>query len=148
MDGAIRGEMNLRYKLLKDAQLNPTNAEKWAKYRKQRNYARKKEAEYWKGKFEQADCAADFWITVKSMQGKQEDYKIGPMIGDNGQILVDDTEKENNLNRFFATVGEKLAVDHQVLNSLPTFRTLPQPRTISDIEINEHKVQSITKRKF
>ena len=81
------------------------------------------------------------------MQGKQKDNRIGPIKGDNGQILVDDTEKANNLNRFFATVGEKLPTDHQVLNSLPAFRALPQPRTISDIEINEHKVQSIIKGK-
>ena len=75
MDGAIRREMNLRHKLLKDARLNPTNVEKWAKYRKQRNCAttlcRKKEAQYWKRKFEQAGCAADFWKTVKSMLNKK-----------------------------------------------------------------------------
>eukprot|EP00112_Aurelia_sp_Birch-Aquarium-sp1_P003158 Seg1353.5 transcript_id=Seg1353.5/GoldUCD/mRNA.D3Y31 product="hypothetical protein" protein_id=Seg1353.5/GoldUCD/D3Y31 len=96
--------MNLRYKLLKDAQLNPNNAEKWEKYRKQRNHVttlcRKKEAEYWKGRFEQADCAADFWKTVKSMQGKRKDTKIGPIKGENGQILLVDTEKASSLNHF------------------------------------------------
>ena len=81
------------------------------------------------------------------MQGKQKDNKIGPIKGENGQILLDDTEKANSLNHFFATVSEKLAANHQVMNSLPATCTPPQPRTISDIEINDHKVQSIIKRK-
>eukprot|EP00112_Aurelia_sp_Birch-Aquarium-sp1_P013646 Seg2901.1 transcript_id=Seg2901.1/GoldUCD/mRNA.D3Y31 product="hypothetical protein" protein_id=Seg2901.1/GoldUCD/D3Y31 len=151
MDRAIRREMNLHYKLLKDAQLNPNNAEKWGKYRKQRNHVttlcRKKEAEYWKGRFEQADCAADFWKTVKSMQGKRKDTKIGHIKGENGQILLDDTEKASSLNHFLATVGEKLAANHQVVNVLTATSTLPLPKTISDIEINELKVQSVIKKK-
>ena len=147
MDRSIRREMNLRYKLLKDAQHNPNNADKWWKYRKQRNHVttlcRKKEAEYWKGKFEQAHCAADFWKTVKSMQRKQKENKIGPIEGENGQILLDDTENANSMNHFFAPVGEKLAANHEVLNSLPATCTLLQPRTTSDIEINDHKVETL-----
>ena len=81
------------------------------------------------------------------MQGKQKENKNGLIEGENGQILLDDMEKANSMNHFFATVGEKLAANHEVLNSLPATCTLPQPRTTSDIEINDHKVQSIIRRK-
>ena len=46
------------------AQADPSKAENWVNYRKQRNYVtalcRKTEAQYWKTKFEQTDNPASF----------------------------------------------------------------------------------------
>ena len=46
---------------------------------------------------------------VKQMQGVNIVKKIGPIKGNNKEIIMDDSLKAESLNSYFAKVGEKLA---------------------------------------
>ena len=112
MNTEIRKEMNKRYKLLKKAQKHPKSSELWTEYRKQRNYVtflkRKIEAVFWKNKLENTKNSKDFWKTVRHMQGKTNQLKIGPIHGVNKEIITDDFKKAEHINDYFSTVGEIL----------------------------------------
>ena len=138
------------------AQADPSKAENWVNYRKQRNYVtalcRKTEAQYWKTKFEQTDNPASFWKMVKTMNGVQKQKQIGPIKGDNNQILTADIDMANCLNLYFSTVGEKLAeanlqmlqtenvdIADRVLHT-ENLRTENMPE-VQDLLINEDEVK-------
>ena len=111
----------LEVQVAKESQRYPSKAENWINYRKQRNYVttlcRKTEAQYWKAKFEKngqlskrLENGKRFnWKTVKAMNGVQKQKQIGPIKGDNNQILTADIDMANCLNLYFSTTGEKLA---------------------------------------
>ena len=152
MNSAVRKQMNSRYKLLKKAQADPSKTENWANYRKQRNYVtalcRKTEAQYWKTKFKKADNPACFWKTVKAMNGVQKQKQIGPIKGDNNQILTADIDMANCLNLYFSTVGEKLAeANSQMLlteNVILKTENIPE---VQDLLINEDYVKKTIQKK-
>ena len=112
MNTEIRKEMNKRYKLLKKAQKHPKSSELWTEYRKQRNYVtllkRKTEPAFWKNQLENTKNSKDFWKTVRQMQGKTNQFKIGPIQGVNKEIITDEFKKAEHINDYFSTVGEML----------------------------------------
>ena len=65
-----------------------------------------------------ASSSKDFWKTVKQMQGVNKVKKIGPVKGDDKEIIMDDSLKAEGLNSYFAKVGEKLAGGIQDQNKL------------------------------
>ena len=152
MNSAVRKQMNLRYKLLKKAQADPSKAENWVNYRKQRNYVtalcRTTEAQYWKTKFENAENSASFWKTVKAMNGKQKQKQIGPIKADNNQILTADIDMANCLNLYFSTVGEKLAEanSHTLQSDNASLRIDNMPE-LPDLSINKDKVKDTIRKK-
>ena len=83
------------------------------KYKESRNLARKEmrkaETNYCKEEFQKATNSKDFWRTVKKVQKKRANNKIGPIEDDSSTIETRDTVKEELMNDFFATIGEKLA---------------------------------------
>ena len=87
------------------------------KYSKARNLARrelrKAEINYWKNEFQKATNSKDFWRTVKKVQKKQVNKKIGPIEDGNANIVTDDGVKAELMNDFFCTIGDKLAKDTQ-----------------------------------
>ena len=60
-----------------------------------------------------ATNSKDFWRTVKKVQKKQVNKKIGPIKDDNANIVTDDRVKAELMNDFFCTIGDKLAKDTQ-----------------------------------
>ena len=42
------------------------------------------------------------------MQGKTNQLKIGPIQGENKEIITDELKKAEHINDYFSTVGEKL----------------------------------------
>ena len=103
-------------KILKKVQKSPNDKDKWARYKKQRNYVtrifRQAEADYWKYKFENANGSGEFWKIVREMKG-QKKGNIGSIREKEGVILNDDKEKAESLNQFFAEIGQKLATNIQ-----------------------------------
>ena len=70
---------------------------------------RKAETNYWKEEFQKATNSKDFWRTVKKVEKKRANNKIGPIEDDSGTVETRDTVKAELMNDFFATIGEKLA---------------------------------------
>ena len=108
----IRKLLNKRYRLLKKWQKTKDH-ETRLKYNESRNLARKEmrkaETNYWKEEFQEATNSKDFWRTVKKVQKKRANNKIGPIEDDSGTIETRDTVKAELMNDFFPTIGEKLA---------------------------------------
>ena len=108
----IRKLPNKRYHLLKKWQKTKDH-ETRLKYKESRNLARKEmrkaETNYWKEEFQKATNSKDFWRTVKKVQKKWANNKIGPIENDSGMVETRDTVKAELMNDFFATIGEKLA---------------------------------------
>ncbi|CAB4014145.1 Hypothetical predicted protein [Paramuricea clavata] len=65
---------------------------------------RKAEAEYWKSEFDN-----EFWKVVKKVHRKTKAIKIGPLEDDLGNVQINEKEKAELMNNYFATVGEKMA---------------------------------------
>ena len=65
-----------------------------------------------------ASSSKDFWKMVKQVQLVYKVKKIGPIKGDNKEIITDDSLKAEILNSYFAKVGEKLAGGIQDQNKL------------------------------
>ena len=103
-------------KILKKVKKSPNDKDKWARYKKQRNYVtrifRQAEADYWKYKFENANGSGEFWKIVREMKG-QKKGNIGSIREKEGVILNDDKEKAEILNQCFAEIGQKLATNIQ-----------------------------------
>jgi hypothetical protein len=70
---------------------------------------RKAEAEYWKSEFDNATNSKEFWKVVKKVHRKTKAIKIGPLEDDLGNVQINEKEKAELMNNYFATVGEKLA---------------------------------------
>ena len=82
------------------------------------------------------------------MQGVNKVKKIGPIKGDNKEIITDHNLKAESLNSYFATVGEKLAGGIQDQNKFTAKHHIHMiTPEISNINITEEKIKiAIRKR--
>jgi len=112
MTGEIRKSINSRYKLLKKARNTPSKSNEWLAYKKARNVCtnliRYAKANYWRNEFAKSDSVKSFWSTVRKFQGVTKTQKIGPL-KHNDSVLLNDFEKAELINNFFANVGKDLA---------------------------------------
>lgn len=152
MTGEIRKMLNNRYKLLQKAKLTGKNSPAWIEYKKARNKCsnviRVVKANYWKNQFDQANNnAKKFWSTVKRFKGQSRTSKIGPLKDSNGDIVLEDGKKANEMNSFFSNVGKNLAKNIPHDPSFPEnahiFRITP---TLSDITLNKSLFSKSFKR--
>ena len=108
----VRKALNRRYRMLCKWQRTKAQHDHDS-YKKARNFAKKSlksaESNYWKAEFQKADNSKEFWNTVKRVQRKRTNKRIGPIEDDNGVIQTDDTIKADLINDYFTSVGEDLA---------------------------------------
>ena len=79
---------------------------------------------------------------VKQMQGVNKGKKIGPIKGDNNEIITDGNLKAESLNSYFAKVGEKLAGGIQDQNKFTAKHHIHRITPgISNINITEEKIK-------
>ena len=130
VDGNIRKLMNQRYRKLQKAQRtkDPKDREEYIKLRNKVNIElRKAESLYWKRLLEEKENGSkDFWKIVKKMTGRENKVKrIGPIQNEMEELIYDDTEKAETMNRCFSSVGKQLAskfpTDPMTETELPTY---------------------------
>ena len=138
--GEIRHALNERYNLLKKARKTERNSVAWAAYKRMKNYCtnliRLTKANYWKLEFQRSDSSKHFWKTVKKFQGQSNKSTIGTLQDANGVPILDDSDKANELNNFFASVGRNLASAHNTSNlnlNSHIYRVVP---TINNIDLS------------
>ena len=97
VDRNIRKMMNRRFKLLKKCDGTEKTSLQWQEYRKVRNLVTKSlkeaEANYWRKKFEEVSSSKDFWKTFHKITNNKVRGKIGPLRGNNGELITDDKKK-------------------------------------------------------
>ena len=151
MNGSIRKEMNKRYALLRRAQSNPSDPDAWKQYRQQQNHVtkimREAEAEYWKDKFENASSSSDFWRVVREMQGKSKG-SVGAIKNEDGNITTNAKDKAESLNHFFSKVGESLANDIVLDNSVNEYHHIYQVTpTAEPLQLNAYKIKRVIEKR-
>ena len=109
----------------------------------------KAEINYWKSEFQKATNSKDFWRTVKKVQKKRVDKKIGPIEDDNGNVVTDDGMKAEFMNDLFCTIGDKLAKDTQENHrqeirrqNIPFIQHVTAVPIIEQIRTDKHFLQS------
>ena len=136
----IRKQINLRYKLLKEAKSSQDQV-KWELYKSKRNEVKKllkqSEAAYWKQEFMNSQDPKQFWKLTNKVLRKSKDSTIGPIITDSKDVLTSDLEKASYFNEFFVNISEELTKDLEPLdpNTLTSYVTRVTP-TRCDIELN------------
>ena len=106
VDGNIRKLMNQRYRKLQKAQRTkyPKDREEYIKLRNKVNIElRTAESQYWKRLLQEKENGSkDFWKIVKKMTGRENKVKrICPIQNEKAELMYDDTEKAETMNRFF-----------------------------------------------
>ena len=151
VDGIICKLMNQRYRKLKKAQRmkDPKDREEYIKLRNKVNIElRKAESLYWKRLLEEKENGSkDFWKIVKKMTGRENKVKrIGPIQNEMEELIYDDTEKAETMNRFFSSVGKQLAskfpTDPTTETELPIY--IKETSKIEDIPLDN----SLFQKKF
>ena len=116
MDGGLRKKLNHRYKLLLLAQKTVKGSNAWTEYKKKRNQCTKLIREtkncYWKNKFTNSKSSKEFWALIKTFQGRNHKSKMVPIKDIDGSLVTEDQGKANTLNKYFATIGQNMAVAH------------------------------------
>ena len=136
----IRKQINLRYKLLKEAKSSQYQV-KWELYKSKRNEVKKllkqSEAAYWKQEFMNSQDPKQFWKLTNKVLRKSKDSTIGPIITDSKDVLTSDLEKASYFNEFFVNISEELTKNLEPLdpNTLTSYVTRVTP-TRCDIELN------------
>ena len=136
----IRKQINLRYKLLKEAKSSQDQV-KWELYKSKRNEVKKllkqSEAAYWKQEFMNSQDPKQFWKLTNKVLRKSKDSTIGPIITDSKDVLTSDLEKASYFNEFFVNISEELTKNLEPLdpNTLTSYVTRVTP-TRCDIELN------------
>ena len=72
---------------------------------------RNEELKYWKDQFAQAKNSYEFWKIVREIQGKSSNKSISTLKDGDGNIITEDLSKAKCLNKFFSSIGKKLADD-------------------------------------
>ena len=107
----IRRKMNLRFKLFKRA-VSTKDQEINARYKKVRNEItseiRNAKARYFNEKLAEVKSAAAYWNLIAEATNPVKRNKIGPLKRQDGSLAVNDTEKANLVNDFFANIGTRL----------------------------------------
>eukprot|EP00795_Rhopilema_esculentum_P017109 gene17109-8626_t len=108
----VRKALNRRYRLLCKWQRTKAQHDHDS-YKKARNFAKKSlksaESNYWKAEFRKTDNSKDFWNTVRRVERKRTNKKIGPIEDDNVVIKTDDTIKADLIKDYFTSVGKDFA---------------------------------------
>ena len=136
----IRKQINLRYKLLKEAKSYQDQV-KWELYKSKRNEVKKllrqSEAAYWKQEFMNSKDPKQFWKLTNKVLRKSKDSTIGPIITDSKDVLTSDLEKASYFNEFFINISEELTKNLEPLDqkTLTSYVTRVTP-TRCDIELN------------
>ena len=136
----IRKQINLRYKLLKEAKSSQDQV-KWELYKSKGNEVKKllrqSEAAYWKQEFMNSKDPKQFWKLTNKVLRKSKDSTIGPIITDSKDVLTSDLEKASYFNEFFINISEELTKNLEPLDpkTLTSYVTRVTP-TRCDIELN------------
>lgn len=108
----IKKEQNKRYRLLKIYKANK-DPHTWSLYKATRNRVKKliRDAEltYWREQFAKSENSKRFWQVVRKAQGKNARKPIPPVQNSDGTILTNDSDKAEEINKYFANIGIKLA---------------------------------------
>ena len=103
--------MNLRFKFFKRA-VSTKDQEIYARYKKVRNeitsQIRNAKAQYFNEKLAEAKSATAYWNLIAEATNPVRRNRIGPLKREDGSLAVNDTEKANLINDFFANIGAKL----------------------------------------
>ena len=150
IDGKIRKQLNLRYKLLKIAQKTPKDSHEWKLYRRARNHCTKvlrtAEAKYWEDRFSGlSPSSKNFWNCINDYIGKTKKNSIRPITDEKGIVTTDNTTKCEILNKYFANIGK---VDKNPENAelqCHIYRVTP---TISTFDYNFYKLSRSFKGVF
>ena len=107
----IRRKMNLRYKLFKRA-VSTKDQGIYARYKKVRNEItseiRNARAQFFKEKLAEVKSAAAYWNLIAEATNPVRRNRIGPLKREDGRLAVNDVEKANLINDFFANIGTRL----------------------------------------
>ena len=113
MTRKIRKELNTRYRLFQKAKVTPRGSNEWRDYKKLRNrrsnLIKNAKAKYWQNEFKNSKNSKSFWKTVRKFRGDSTDTKMGPL-KTNENIVTNDIEKAEVMNKFYASVGKELSM--------------------------------------
>ena len=102
--------MNLRYKLFKRA-VSTKDQEIYARYKKVRNEItseiRNARAQFFKEKVAEVKSAAAYWNLIAEATNPVRRNRMGPLKREDGSLAVNDVEKANLINDFFANLGTR-----------------------------------------
>ena len=138
----IRRKMNLRFKLFKRA-VSTNDHEIYTRYKKVRNeitsQIRYAKAQYFNEKLAEVKSAAAYWNLIAEATNPVRRNRIGPLKREDGSLAVNDTEKANLINDFFANIGSRLG---RANSSFPQHNdcTGSMP-TVTDITVCEDTVR-------
>ena len=150
MNTEIRKAMNLRYKYLREAHVNPGNNKLWCRYKQQRNKVkamiRKAEAAYWINLFENANSPGDFWKVTNRILKKSKIKKCGPIQDNNGNIITASEQKADYFNDFFLNIALDVTRDLSQLPSDTTTFIYKVCPTMSSFSVEWNIVQEIVQK--
>ena len=98
------------------------------------------EIRYRKEQFKQAGNDKQFWKIVRKAQGKDKKHQIPPIDDGSGEILVDDLDKVECLNKYFSNIGQELSKKFQdsiVDTNQSFYRITP---SFSQIKLSEEQL--------
>ena len=108
----IRHKMNLRYKSYKKAKRSD-DAVLWSEYRKIKNKitseVRRAKANYYRGLFDEVKNTRSHWKLLKKATDVKKRGNISDIRKADGSLAMNNKEKADTLNEYFANVGENLA---------------------------------------
>ena len=114
INNEIRRKMNLKFKLFKRA-VSTKSQEIYARYKKVRNeitsQIRIAKAQYFNEKLAEVKSATAYWNLIAEATNPVRRNRIGPLKREDGSLAVNDTEKANLINDFFANIGTRLGRD-------------------------------------
>ena len=104
-------ESILRFKLFKRA-VSTKDQEIYARYKKVRNEItseiRNAKAKFFKEKLAEVNSAATYWNLIAEATNPVRRNRIGPLKRGDGSLAVNDVEKANSIDDFFANIGTRL----------------------------------------
>ena len=135
--------MNLRLKLLKRA-VSTKDKEIYARYKKARNEItseiRNAKAQFFKEKLAEVKSAAAYWNLIAEATNPVRRNRIGPLKREDGSIAVNDLEKANLVNDFFANISTRLGRANRNFLQQSNLIGCSLP-SVTDITVCEDSVQ-------
>ena len=111
---SIRLKINRRYKLSKLA-VNTKCPQNWSEHKRIQNEIttdlRQAKAMYFNELFTEIKTTRAYWNLVRKATAPKKQTVVGPLKTESGHLVVKDDEKACLMNTYFASVGEKLALD-------------------------------------
>ena len=130
------GKMNLRFKLFKRA-VSTKDQEIYTRYKIVRNEItseiRNAKAQYFNQKLAEVKSLAAYWNLIAEATNPVRRKRVGPLKREDGSLAVDDSEKANLINDFFANIGTRLGrANSDRTGSVPS---------VTDITVSEDSVR-------